>query len=211
MCPSMLPGPEATLSNHPMLYPFTVCKQWMVYLTTNPVCSNRLTDSHYNQCTYVWWIVCVAFVAQVAMQQWRYHYQVVGWRDLKENFTVMGQAVGGVGLWAHLWQCALMATLDCCFTAQPGHPHHALLSLWVTLSWHWANQFLPYPNNAEHQAREWQVSILKSLVWFDQDLKTWRPDSKSWPSDSLISQNRKWALLLIRPPWLVQWLSCNYS
>ena len=28
-----------------------------------------------------------------------------------------------------------------------------------------ANQFLPYPNNAECHARQQQVSILKSLVW----------------------------------------------
>ena len=29
----------------------------------------------------------------------------------------------------------------------------------------------PYPNNAKHQARERQVSILKSLVCLDQDSK----------------------------------------
>ena len=34
------------------------------------------------------------------------------------------------------------------------------------------DQSFPYPNNAERQARERQVSILKSLVWFDQGGKT---------------------------------------
>ena len=36
----------------------------------------------------------------------------------------------------------------------------AASTMTVTLSWHWANQFLSYPNNAEHLARQWQVSIL---------------------------------------------------
>ena len=36
-----------------------------------------------------------------------------------------------------------------------------MLSHSVTLSWRWANQSIPYPNNAEHQARKWQVSICK--------------------------------------------------
>ena len=35
----------------------------------------------------------------------------------------------------------------------------------VTLSWHWANQSFPCPNNAQCLARGWQVCILKS--WFD--------------------------------------------
>ena len=30
------------------------------------------------------------------------------------------------------------------------------------------NQSSPYPNNAEHQDKKRQVSILKSLVWLDQ-------------------------------------------
>ena len=52
--------------------------------------------------------------------------------------------------------------------------HHDLLSQSLTLSWQWANQYLPYPNNAECQARKRQVSILKSLVWLD-----WEPNSQS--------------------------------
>ena len=34
------------------------------------------------------------------------------------------------------------------------------MSYLVTLSWHKANQFLPYPNNTEHQARKWYISVL---------------------------------------------------
>ena len=57
-----------------------------------------------------------------------------------------------------LWQCTLMATLQCCHECAPGCQHHYLLSHSVTLLWHWANQsVLPYPSNAEHQARKQQV------------------------------------------------------
>ena len=55
-----------------------------------------------------------------------------------------------------------MATLQCCSTGKPGCQHHGLISHLVTLSWYWANQFLPYHNNAEPHE-----SILKSLVWLD--------------------------------------------
>ena len=47
-----------------------------------------------------------------------------------------------------LWQCTLMMTpywwapLGDCW-------HHDLISYSVTLSWHWDNQSLPCPNNAE--------------------------------------------------------------
>ena len=53
----------------------------------------------------------------------------------------------------------------------------------VTLSCHWADQSLPYPNNVKCLARKWQVSIiLKSLFWFNQG-------SKPWSSQSPISHN----------------------
>ena len=42
-----------------------------------------------------------------------------------------------------------------------------LISHWFTLSWHWANQSLSYPNIAKHLPRKRQVSIFKSLVWLD--------------------------------------------
>ena len=45
-------------------------------------------------------------------------------------------------------------------TGKPGHQHHDPIPHSVTLSWHWANQSLSYPNNAEHLARKRQVSIL---------------------------------------------------
>ena len=43
--------------------------------------------------------------------------------------------------------------------------HQDQLPQSVTLSWHWAKQSSPYPNNAERQVRRRHVSILKSLVW----------------------------------------------
>ena len=55
------------------------------------------------------------------------------------------------------------------------------------LSWHWTNHSLPYPNNAEHQDRKWQVSILKSSL--DQILNSRAPNSNELSSDSQISQN----------------------
>ena len=49
------------------------------------------------------------------------------------------------------------------YSGRPGFSHHP-----DALSWHWANQSLPYPNNAKRLARKWQESIWKSLVWLDQ-------------------------------------------
>ena len=45
-----------------------------------------------------------------------------------------------------------------------------VISGWVPTcdSWHWPNQFLYYPINAEHLARKWQVW----LVWLDQEPKS---------------------------------------
>ena len=63
--------------------------------------------------------------------------------------------------------------------ARPGNQAimvvHDLISHSVTLSWHWANQALHCPNNAEHLASKWQqVSILyKSLVWLDNCSNPW--------------------------------------
>ena len=50
--------------------------------------------------------------------------------------------------------------------------------------WH---QSMPYPNNSECLARKRQVSIVKSLVWFNQS-------SNPRGSDSMISQSRRWML-----------------
>ena len=87
------------------------------------------------------------------------------------------------------------------------HWHHDLLSHSVALFWHWSHQSLPYPNNAEHQARESQVS----LVWLDQCLKPWGPDLNLWPSDSPISQNGWHTLFSFgHPDWLVK-LICGVS
>ena len=81
---------------------------------------------------------------------------------------------GGGGDYQLVTVCTHGKYGQCCLTGTPGRQHHDLLSYSVALSWHWANQSFPYPNNAKHQAREQQVSILKSLVWFDQGSKTAR-------------------------------------
>ena len=86
----------------------------------------------------------------------------------------------------------------------------------VALSWQWANQSLSYANNVEHQAKEWQVSILKSLIWLDQDSKTTRSGFDPWPSDSPILENGRRTLYSFgHPDWLL-WLGtaatlCTYS
>ena len=77
--------------------------------------------------------------------------------------------------------------------------HHDLISHSVTLSWHWANQSLPYPNNAERQTRKQQLSTLKSLVWLELGSKTVRsrhepatfglPDSPEWEAHALHIQS----------------------
>ena len=42
-----------------------------------------------------------------------------------------------------------LASLQCCLAGTPGHQYHDLNSHSVILSWHWANQSLPYPNIAK--------------------------------------------------------------
>ena len=96
-----------------------------------------------------------------------------------------------------------MATLKCCLTGTPGCEHHALLSHLVTLFWHWTNQPLPYLNNAERQAREQQVSILKSFVWCHQSLKTARSEFESGTFGFPDLPEREVDALLIQPPRLV--------
>ena len=53
-------------------------------------------------------------------------------------------------------------------TGRPGYLHHDLIMIYhtVTVSWYWANQSLPYPNNAECLARKRQVSIEKAIQTF---------------------------------------------
>ena len=72
----------------------------------------------------------------------------------------------------------------------------------IILSWHWVNQSFPYPNNAERQAKKWQVSILNSLVWLDQVSNPRPLESNPRSSDSLISQNGRRALYSFgHPDW----------
>ena len=103
-----------------------------------------------------------------------------------------------------LWQCALMVTLYYCVTGTSGCWHRDLLSHSISLSWHWTNQSLPYHNNAKHQAREWQVSVLKTSAWLDQGSKLQGHNSNLQPSDSLISQNGRPMLYSFgHPDWLM--------
>ena len=71
--------------------------------------------------------------------------------------------LGHIRMHADLWQCALMVTLSFCPTGKPGHQHHHLISHSAILSCHWANQPLPYSNNAECLARKRQESIFKVI------------------------------------------------
>ena len=48
------------------------------------------------------------------------------------------------------------------------------------------NQSLPYPNNAMCQAKKRQLSILKSLVWLDQDATVRFPDLSKREAGALI-------------------------
>ena len=69
----------------------------------------------------------------------------------------------------HSWSFYNAAPLG----ARPSHQHHDPISHPGALSWHWANQPIPYPNNAERLNRKQQVSIFKSLVWLDQGSNPW--------------------------------------
>ena len=84
----------------------------------------------------------------------------------------------------HSWRLYTTASLG-----PPSHHHHDLLSHSVTSSWHWANQSLPYLNNAKQQGRKKQVSILMSLVWLDHGSNLQDLDLNPRCSDSLIFQH----------------------
>ena len=94
-----------------------------------------------------------------------------------------GNISGNIRTGTDLWQCAHMITLQYFPIGKSGRQHHDLISHSVTLSWHWANESLPYPDNAE------QVSILRSLVWFNQVSNPQGPDSNQRGSDSPIFQH----------------------
>ena len=80
---------------------------------------------------------------------------------------------------AHSWWLYSAASL--------GHQATGTMTCYLTLSWHWANQSLPYPNNAKHYAKKGQVS----LVWLDQGSNLKGPDSKPRDSDSWIFQHER--------------------
>ena len=87
-----------------------------------------------------------------------------------------GSIYGHTRTGTNMWQYTIIADI-----IKSVRRHHDAVSHSVTLSWHWANQFLPCPNTAECQARKRQVSNFKSLVWLDQSLNT--TDAQFfWPS-----------------------------
>ena len=59
-------------------------------------------------------------------------------------------------------------------TCKSGHRHHDPISHSVPLSWHWANQYLTYPINAECKARKRQVSKVIGLTQPGTKLPTYR-------------------------------------
>ena len=89
--------------------------------------------------------------------------------DCEISFEQKHQNHGHIGQCTDLWQCSLMATLQCCPSGKPCHQHCDLISHSVTLSCHWANQSLPYPNNVDHLARKQQASIFIGH-WFDSTM-----------------------------------------
>ena len=99
---------------------------------------------------------------------------------------------------AHWWWLYSAASLEhqaaSIMTCYPNQSH---------LSWYWVNQSLPYTNNAERQAREQQVSILKSLVWLDQGLNTVRSGLKLTTFRFPDLPEQRADALLIQPPRLV--------
>ena len=149
-----------------LLVRYSVCAEcwhWILYYTegctVNYIC--------------VWWVVCATFAAQAV------YLLLVVRRGVKLCFTVVGQPRGGCCCLypsnikghrtfdsAHSWRhnSAVSLRHKAFGTMTACYPTHVL-----TLSWHWANQSFPYPNNPEHQAMKRQVLILKLLGWLDQD------------------------------------------
>ena len=87
------------------------------------------------------------------------------WRDCRR---------GGGGMWRrgrNEWH----VTCEWQDRQKPGHQHDDLISHSLTVSSHWATQTLPCPNNAVCLAKKRQGSVLKSLVWLDQDFNLWIP------------------------------------
>ena len=102
------------------------------------------------------------------LRQWRYHYYslVVRW-GMKLFFTVMSQTQSGVE--------RLVPTCDSAHSlwlyspATLGHQAAGTMTCYPTQSHYPDTETLSYPNNAKCQARKQQLSILKLLVWLDQD------------------------------------------
>ena len=68
----------------------------------------------------------------------------------------------------------------------------------IILTFIFPYQSLPYPNNAECQVRKWQVSILKSLVWFEP-VRYESPDLPKHDTDALFIQPSLYASYIYIP------------
>ena len=127
---------------------------------------------------------------------WRHHYySLVVWWGMKLCFTVVGQASPvGDG-----YQLVTVHTHGNFIEL----PHWNTMTCYPTPS-HYPDTEPPSPCPILIllSARLW--SDKHQLVWLNQDLKMQGQDPNPWPSDSPISQNRRWMLLLIRPPGLVR-------
>ena len=104
---------------------------------------------------------------------WGQHYKV--------TMQVHRHKLGSILIWPEIIACLLLfyilatskvisgQVLTCdsarawwLYSASPLGNHNLIFHS-VTLSWHWDNQSLPYPNNAERMAKKWQLSILRSF------------------------------------------------
>ena len=133
---------------------------------------------------------------------WQEKGRIVGkyehWRDWegmmgarrREGFVVGDLRPGN--MWGHirvgtdLGQCAFTATIKCFSTGKMVCQHDDPISHSVTLSWHLANQSLPYANNAWHQTRSSKYHFDKSSYWL------------GWESNSKPSAQESSALLIAR-------------
>ena len=96
-----------------------------------------------------------------------------------------GNIYGHIRTGIALWQCALMAIL--CPTGRSGCHHYFPIPDTYKLSWHWTNQSLPYPNNAEHQVssinfvHHWFESVVFKLSTFRTgSLRYYRSNHYAW-------------------------------
>ena len=128
---------------------------------------------------------------------------------MKVCFTVVGQALTSqdLVLWNKVLACDSAHSWQLYGAAPLGHQVTSTMTWYHTQS-HYPDTEITSPrptliNNAERQARERQVSILKPLVWLDQGLSLQGPDLTLRGSGSPISQIGGWTLYSFgHPDWL---------